>query len=336
VKPLIFGLAGTAIGLEERALFRAADPAGYILFKRNVADRTQLRALTDELRTLSGRDQLPILIDQEGGRVARLTAPEWPEFPSGGEFDALYDRAPMTAIQAARLNAEALGHTLAEVGVTVNCLPVLDTRYPETHAAIGDRALGSHPHRIAALAQAILDGMLKAGVLGVVKHMPGQGRATVDSHYDLPRVCADAEALERDILPFMLLKDAPIGMTGHVVFEAWDAEYPATLSRTVIRDIIRTRIGFGGLLLSDDIEMKALTGTSVTRALACLEAGCDIALHCSAVFSEMASLSEHCPDLGKESRARLDSAMATTSFSFDAARLKACLADRDSLMAACG
>ena len=182
MKPVIFGLSGLTLTDDEKRLFRDVEPAGYILFKRNIEDMAQVRALTDSLRTLHGCDTVPILIDQEGGRVARMRPPVWPDFPAGGAFDALYDIAPITAIEAARCNAEAIALSLNEVGINVDCLPVLDVRVPETHSAIGDRALGSEPLRVAALGRAILDGLALGGVIGVLKHMPGQGRASVDTH----------------------------------------------------------------------------------------------------------------------------------------------------------
>jgi len=220
MKPVIFGVSGLELTAGERDFFRDADPLGYILFKRNCGDRAQMRALTDSLRDLSGRADLPILIDQEGGRVARMQPPVWPAFPAGAAFDALYEKAPISAIEAARANGQALGLMLSEVGVTVDCAPLLDVRQPEVTDAIGDRALGGEPMRVAALGKAILEGLRLGGVVGVVKHMPGHGRALVDSHLELPRVKADAAALEVDIEPFTRLADAPMGMTAHLVFEA--------------------------------------------------------------------------------------------------------------------
>jgi beta-N-acetylhexosaminidase len=332
--PVIFGLSGTTISADERAFFQETDPAGYILFKRNIVDHAQVRALTADLRALSGREALPILIDQEGGRVARLQPPLWPEFPSGAQFGALYAAAPMTAIAAARANGEALGHVLADLGITVNCAPVLDLHFPETHDSIGDRSFGDDPSRVAALGQALLAGMQRGGVVGVIKHMPGQGRATVDSHHDLPRVFDKTQALEADIMPFKLLNKALIGMAGHVVFEAWDTERPASASPFVIQDIIRQRIKFEGLLLSDDIEMKALSGRSSDRALACLRAGCDIVLHCSGDLAAMIDIAQHVPDISDAARARLDAAMSTARPKFDAARLADAIYRRDQLFAA--
>lgn len=336
MKPVIFGLSGLALTDDEKRLFRDVDPAGYILFKRNIADRDQLRALTNALRELHGREDVLISIDQEGGRVARMRAPVWPEFPAGAVFDALYDIAPMTAIEAARSNAEAIALVLAEVGINVDCLPLLDVRVPETHAAIGDRALGSEPARVAALGRAMLDGLAAGGVIGVIKHMPGQGRAVVDSHHDLPHVQASEAELEMDLAPFYTLNSAPMGMTAHVVYDVWDAKRCATMSPIVIGDIIRRRIGFDGLLMSDDLDMKALTGDVPTRAADCVSAGCDIALNCWGRFKEMVAIAEKLPEITDASRLRLDRAMATAAPQFDAARLAEMLAKRDRLLAIAG
>ncbi|MFL9841423.1 glycoside hydrolase family 3 N-terminal domain-containing protein [Sphingomonas sp. ST-64] len=311
MKPVIFGLSGPVLTPDEAAFFREADPLGYILFGRNCVDRGQMRALTDSLRALSGRDDVPILIDQEGGRVARMAPPEWPAFPAGPAFDALYDVAPSSAIEAARANGQALALMLAEVGVNVNCAPLLDVRQPETTPAVGGRTFGSDPMRVAALGRAMLDGMARGGVVGVVKHMPGHGRGVVDSHYELPVVDADDAALERDIEPFRTLNNAPMGMTCHVVFTAWDAENPATLSPTVIRDVIRGRIGFDGLLMTDDIDMKALSGTAGDKAAQAIAAGCDVALDCWARMHEMEEIAGQLGDAPPETLARLDRAMAS-------------------------
>lgn len=333
MKPVIFGLSGERITDEERAFFRDVDPAGYILFKRNIADRTQLRALTDDLRDLSGRHDLAILIDQEGGRVSRMQPPEWPAFPPGGAFNALYDVAPMSAIEAARANAEAIALTLSEVGITVDCLPLLDVRVPETHNAIGDRAFGNEPLRVASLGRAVIDGLKAGGVVGIVKHMPGQGRALVDSHLELPAVSASADALAQDLAPFAALKNAPMGMTAHVVFEAWDAERCATMSPTVIQDVIRGQIGFTGLLMSDDLDMKALKGDVPQRAADCVAAGCDIALNCWGRFDEMVAIANLLPEITTDARARLDAAMATIRPVDHFDRIAALTEKRDALLA---
>ena len=288
--PAIFGLSGEVITADERALFASADPAGYILFKRNIASRDQVRALTDSLRDLSGRNDVPILIDQEGGRVARMRPPEWPPFPAGAAFDTLYDVAPASAMAAARANALALALVLAEVGINVNCAPVLDVRQAGTHDALGDRAMGHEPMRVAALGRAVLAGLRDGGVVGVIKHVPGLGRAIVDSHVELPVVDASEAELDQDIAPFAALADAPMAMTTHVLYSVWDKERPATQSPIVIDRIIRQRIGFDGLLMTDDLDMQALWGSAGERAVAALAAGCDIALQCNGVFSDMADV----------------------------------------------
>ncbi len=331
--PAIFGLSGLILTSDERALFKACEPAGYIIFKRNIEDREQLRALTDSLRNLHGRDDVAILIDQEGGRVTRMGPPQWPAFPAGGRFDALYQIAPMSAIEAARANAEAIALTLSEVGITVDCLPLLDVRVPETHDAIGDRALGSDPMQVAALGRATLDGLREGGVVGVVKHMPGQGRATVDSHHHLPRVTASAEELGSDFSAFARLKNAPMGMTGHIVLEAFDAERPATMSPIVIEEVIRGRIGFDGLLMSDDLDMKALDGNVPGRAATCVAAGCDLALNCWGRFDEMVAIAELLPEITARARERLDAAMATVSRVEAVDNIAALIAKRDALLA---
>lgn len=329
--PAIFGLSGLALTADERAFFADADPAGYILFKRNVDNLDQLRALTDSLRALSGNDRLPILIDQEGGRVARMGPPHWPVFPAAGAFDALYDIAPMSAIEAARANAEAIGLTLHEAGITVDCLPLLDVRVPGAHDAIGDRALGFDPLRVAALGDAVLKGLAAGGVVGVVKHMPGQGRAAVDSHMALPVVDADDAALEQDLAPFRKLAWAPMGMTAHVVYQAWDRDRCATLSPILIENIIRRRIGFDGLLMSDDLDMKALQGEVPDRAAGCIAAGCDLALNCWGRMDEMIGIANILPVITAAARERLDRAMQGLSTA-DPHRAEELIAKRDALL----
>lgn len=306
----IFSLSGPTISAAERGLFRDADPAGYILFARNCVDRAQLRALTDDLRALSGRDALPILIDQEGGRVARLKPPQWPAFPAGEAFAALYEKAPISAIEAARVNAVALGLMLAAVGINVDCLPLLDVRQPGADDIIGDRALGDEPMQVTALGRAQLDGLAAAGCVGVVKHIPGHGRAMADSHKELPIIDATDEELEIDLAPFRALKDAPMAMVAHVLYQAWDAERAASISPTIIAGIIRERIGFDGLLMTDDIGMEALTGTAAERARAAIDAGCDLALHCSGKLDEMAAIAAALPPLSQPGLERLERAMA--------------------------
>lgn len=332
MKPVIFGCEGPCLTDDERAFFKDAEPAGYILFARNVEDREQLRALTDSLREIAGRDDLPILIDQEGGRVARMKPPVWPEFPAWGVFDKLYDVAPMSAIEAARCNAHAIGLTLAEVGVTVDCLPLLDVRQPGASDVIGDRALGSEPMRVAALGRAVLDGLALAGIAGIMKHIPGHGRAMVDTHKDLPRVTASAGELESDIEPFAKLSNTRMAMTAHIVFEAWDPDRCATLSPIVIEKVIRERIGFDGLLFSDDLDMKALKGNRAELAAKVVEAGCDIALNCWARMDEMIATVERLPDIAEKSRKRLETAMEGIRPDSQAGDLQELIAKRDALL----
>lgn len=331
--PAIFGLSGLTLTDDERAFFRDCDPAGYILFGRNIENRDQLRRLTDELRSLDGREKLPILIDQEGGRVARMKQPEWPAFPSGAAFDALYERAPASAIEAARLNAMALAAMLAEVGITVDCLPLLDVRQPGASDVIGDRALGSEPMRVAALGRAILSGLQAGGVVGIVKHIPGHGRALLDTHEALPTVIASDRELQTDLAPFAALRDAAMAMTCHVIFAAWDPERPATLSPTVIDSVIRQRIGFHGLLMTDDLDMKALSGHVPSRAADAIAAGCDIALNCWAKMDDMVGIANRLDPISTVSRARLEGAMDRIAGTRDAGAFAALVDQRDALLA---
>ncbi|MDO9369302.1 MAG: beta-N-acetylhexosaminidase [Sphingopyxis sp.] len=331
--PAIFGLSGLTLTDDERAFFRDSDPAGYILFGRNIENREQVRRLTDELRDLDGRANLPILIDQEGGRVARMKAPEWPAFPSGAAFDALYERAPASAIEAARLNAMALAAMLSEVGITVDCLPLLDVRQPGASDVIGDRALGSEPMRVAALGRAILGGLQAGGVVGIVKHIPGHGRALLDTHEALPVVTALDRDLQTDLAPFAALRDAAMAMTCHVIFEAWDPDRPATLSPIIIDSVIRQRIGFHGLLMTDDLDMKALSGDVPSRAADAVAAGCDIALNCWGRMDDMIGIANALDPISTVSRARLEGAMDRIAGDGDE-RLFATLVDqRDALLA---
>ena len=311
--PAIFGLSGLTLSADERAFFRDADPAGYILFGRNVESRDQVRRLTDELRALHGRDRTFICIDQEGGRVARMKPPHWRAYPPGAVFDRLWDTAPASAIEAARANAHALGLDLAEAGISVDCLPLLDVRDPLGHDVIGDRAYGAEPLRVAALGRATIDGLALAGVAGVVKHMPGHGRAGADSHKALPTVTATAEELERDLAPFRTLNHASIAMTAHVLFTAWDADNPATLSPYVIGEVIRRQIGFDGLLLTDDLDMEALSGTVPERAARAIAAGCDIALNCWAKMDDMVGIAKALPTMSGKTAERLDYALSGTA-----------------------
>ncbi len=330
--PAIFGIAGSALSADERAFFQDADPAGYILFGRNIENRAQVRALTDALREIHGREHLFICIDQEGGRVARMKPPEWNSYPAGEAFDRLFDLAPASAIEAARANAEALGLDLAEAGVSVDCHPPLDLRFPGADAVIGDRAFGVDPMRVAALGRAVLAGLSRAGIAGCIKHIPGHGRATADSHKELPTVDVSAEELEQDIAPFRALADTPIGMTAHVRYTAWDSENPATLSPFVISEVIRGQIGFSGLLLSDDLDMEALSGTVPERAARAIAAGCDIALNCWAKMDDMVGIAEALPPMSDESLERLGRALAITGARATTADQQQLLALRDSLL----
>ena len=331
--PAIFAIAGATLSADERAFFAEADPVGYILFGRNCENKEQLRALTDELRAIHGRDRLIISIDQEGGRVRRMKPPVWIEHPPGGAYAALYDIAPISAIEAARTGAELLGRELAEVGITVDYHPPLDLPRLGAHDVIGDRALGTSPMQVAALGRAILDGLGRAGVVGCIKHMPGHGRSTTDTHKEMPTVTATAEELASDLEPFRTLSAAPLGMTGHLLFTAWDAANPATLSPTVIGDIIRGEIGFDGLLLTDDIDMEALSGSVPERSQRALSAGCDVVLNCWAKMDDMIGIAERCGSLPEAGQARLARVHAAMGEPADGAPMEELLAKRDALLA---
>ena len=308
--PVFLGLSGPVLTDAERGLIRDADPAGFCLFARNVADPAQLRALTDSLREFSGRADLPILVDQEGGRVARLRPPHWPDFPAAARFAALYDRAPISAIEAARGNGLLLALTLAEAGINVDAAPVLDLLHPGADAIVGDRSFGAEPMQVAALGGALLDGLAAGGVAGVIKHMPGHGRARADSHHALPVIDASPEVLAADLAPFRALAGrAPMAMTAHILYPAWDPDRPATLSPTIIADVIRGEIGFQGLLMSDDIAMAALSGPLADRATAALAAGCDIVLHCSGKAADNEAIAAALPPIGIAAAARLAGAI---------------------------
>lgn len=331
--PAIFGLAGESPSAVERAFFRDAEPAGFVLFDRNCRGKAQLRALTDELRALTGRSDVPILIDQEGGRVGRLSPPQWPEFPAQWRFAELYRKAPVSAIEAARVNAQAIAVTLAHVGINVDCLPLLDVRHERAHDVIGDRALGDEPMQVASLGRAVLDGLEAGGVCGVVKHMPGHGRASSDSHAELPVVEAKVDELAADLAPFAALGDAPMAMTAHILYPAWDAAHCATLSPTVIGEVIRGHIGFDGLLISDDIGMAALSGTPAERARAAVAAGCDVALHCSGAMAEMAAIAGTLRAMDEASVRRLEQAMERVAGKTSAQTYDELAAKREALLA---
>lgn len=331
--PAIFGLAGTQLSADERVFFAEADPVGYILFGRNCETKDQLRALTDSLRAIHGRDRLIVSIDQEGGRVRRLKPPVWIDHPPGAAYAALYDIAPISAIEAAEVGAELLGRELAEVGISVDFHPPLDLPQPGAHDVIGDRALGTDPMQVAALGRAILDGLSRAGVVGCIKHMPGHGRSTTDTHKEMPTVSASREELARDLEPFRALRKVPLGMTGHLLFTAWDMDNPATLSPTVIREVIRGAIGFDGLLLTDDIDMEALTGSVPERAERAIAAGCDVVLNCWGKMADMVGIAERVGSLtpeGQERLARVHEAMGPPTGTLSVDDL---LAKREALLA---
>ena len=334
--PAIFGLSGLELTDDERELFRSSDPLGFILFARNIDTPTQVLALTDALRELSGRADLPILVDQEGGRVARLGPPHWRGWPPAREFADAFARDPERARAAALCNYQALALDLVALGITVDCAPVLDVPVPGAHDIIGDRAFGEDPATIATLGAALLEGFSRVGVVGVIKHIPGHGRSRADSHEALPRVSAPAQELQRDLQPFRALADAPMAMTAHIVYEAWDEQHCATLSPRIISDVIRGDIGFDGLLMSDDLDMKALAGPVPQRGAAALQAGCDVALNCWGRIDDMRGLAEGLPAAAADGLRRLASAMSIAAAAPElrdiAAQQQELLARRDALL----
>ena len=303
---VIYGCEGPTLTEWERGFFADADPLGFILFARNCVDQEQLRALVTALRATVERDDVPVLIDQEGGRVTRLKPPAWRAAPAAGVFDELARRDLASGCEAAEVNARLLAIELRALGIDVDCLPLLDLRLPEGHGIIGDRSLGSDPEQVIALGRAVMKGLATAGVIPVIKHMPGHGRARVDTHEELPRVDAPLEVLrDSDFRPFQALAEAPWGMTAHIVFTAIDPAGPATTSPKVISEIIRGEIGFDGLLLTDDLSMKALSGGLGERAGAALAAGCDVALHCNGERAEMEAVAAAVSPLTPAAEARL-------------------------------
>ena len=307
----IYGCAGRALDADERAFFRAADPLGFILFARNCVDPGQLGALVASFRDAVGRADAPVLIDQEGGRVARLGPPHWRRPPAAARFAALARRDIEAAERAAWLNARLIAAELRALGITVDCTPVLDVPAPDGHEIIGDRAYGAEPGQIARLGRAVIDGLLAGGVAPVVKHIPGHGRARADSHHALPVVKASADELGAvDFAPFAACADAPFAMTAHVTYAALDASAPATFSNIVIGETIRNTIGFTGVLMSDDLSMGALDGAVGSRATRALEAGCDLVLHCNADAGEMAEIAPVVPRLDGAPAERVARALA--------------------------
>jgi beta-N-acetylhexosaminidase len=292
-RAVIFGCAGLRLSGEERRFFARCDPLGFVLFARNVEAPGQIRSLVAELREAVGRKDAPVVIDQEGGRVQRLRPPYWRAAPPAARFGelALADRDG--ALEAVSLNGRLIGAELAQLGIDTVCAPVLDLRHPGAHEVIGDRSFASDPDIVAALGRAACEGFRESGVAPIIKHMPGHGRAKVDSHRALPVVDASLAELEAtDFRPFRALAEEPLGMTGHLVLQAVDPENPATTSPRVIAEVIRGRIGFQGVLMTDDLSMGALRGSIGRRALAALEAGCDIALHCNGRMEEMLEVAD--------------------------------------------
>jgi beta-N-acetylhexosaminidase len=311
IKAFICGVSGLTLSDEERAFLRAEKPWGFILFRRNARDRAQVAALITEMRSAVGRPDAPVLMDQEGGRVQRLRPPEWPAYPPGAVFGRLFGQSKEQGLRAAWLSARLIAGDLSELGITVNCLPLADVPIAGADDVIGDRAYGNDPGTVAALARAVADGLEAGGVLPVLKHIPGHGRATADSHEMLPVVDTPAVELERsDFAAFRPLKGLPMAMTAHVVFSALDRAQPATTSATIIADVIRGSIGFQGLLMSDDLSMNALQGTLGERARASIAAGCDMILHCNGKPEEMRQVAENSPPLEGAALARADAALA--------------------------
>ena len=306
----IYGCLGLTLTEAEKQFFRESDPWGFIIFARNIDDPDQVRALTSELRATVGRNA-PILIDQEGGRVARLRPPHWRAYPPGRRYGEVYATSQSDGLTAARLGAQLIALELRDVGVDVDCLPVLDVPVAGAHDVIGDRAYGETPETVSALGKAAMEGALVGGVLPIIKHIPGHGRAGVDSHEKLPIVDTDRATLSAtDFAPFATLADAPLAMTAHVIYSAIDGANPATTSPTVISEIIRDEIGFSGALMSDDLSMKALGGSFEVRTKASLDAGCDLVLHCNGDMSEMEAVAKEARALIGTSLVRADRALA--------------------------
>ena len=311
-RAFITGVSGTELTAAEREFIRAERPWGFILFKRNVEAPAQVAALVEELRAAAGAADAPVLIDQEGGRVQRLGPPHWPVYPPGAIFSTLYDADSVLGLTAARLSARLIASDLADLGITVDCLPLADVPVPGADAVIGNRAYGTEPGKVAAIARAVTEGLEQGGVLPVLKHIPGHGRATADTHFKLPTVDAPRDELDRtDFAAFKPLADLPMAMTAHVVFSAVDPAHPATTSATMIAQVIRGVIGFQGLLMSDDVSMNALSGNIAERTRAIFAAGCDMALHCNGNIEEMREVAGQTPELSGTALARAKAALAS-------------------------
>ena len=313
IRAFISGCAGLELSPVERNFFAETQPWGLILFKRNVDSPAQVKALTAAFRAAVGREDAPVLIDQEGGRVQRMGPPHWPAYAAAAAFNALPSNDIFHKRELVRLSARLMAHDLREVGITVDCLPVLDVPIPGSSNVIGNRAYAQDPETVAVLGRAAAEGMMAGGVLPVMKHIPGHGRAFADSHLELPVVQTEAEALfAHDFKPFLINADLPAAMTAHVVYTAFDAKNPGTVSRKVIQTHIRGTIGFDGLLISDDLSMKALRGTFQQKAKRALRAGCDVVLHCNGIMDEMRAVAEATPLLSKDAVRRIKNAMAAT------------------------
>ncbi len=311
VNASILGCSGPTLSREEIAFFRDVKPWGFILFARNVESPDQVRALVDALRDTVSRPDAPVLIDQEGGRVARLKPPHWRLYPPGRAYGELVANDPLMAREITRLGGRLLAHDLAALGINVDCVPVLDVPDPRGHEIIGDRAYGQTPEQVALLGRAAAEGLIAGGVLPVIKHIPGHGRAMADSHLELPVVDASCEELDaRDFAPFKALSDMPMAMTAHVIYSAIDPKRPATTSKKAVRKVIRGAIGFDGLLMSDDLSMKALSGDFAERARAALAAGCDVVLHCNGDMAEMKAVVAGTGSLKGRAKRRAESALA--------------------------
>jgi beta-N-acetylhexosaminidase len=311
-KAFIIGLSGPKLTDAERDFIRAEEPWGFILFRRNIETPAQVAALTAEARHVLGEPDAPILVDQEGGRVQRFRPPHWPLYPAGAAFGQLHDIDPASGLRAARLSARLIADDLTQVGVNVDCLPLADVPIPGANDVIGDRAYGAEPMKVAAIARAVTEGLEQGGILPILKHIPGHGRAMADSHLSLPRVDTAKNELERiDFAAFKPLADLPMAMTAHVVFSAIDPAHPATTSATMIERVIRGLIGFQGLLMSDDVGMHALAGSFAERTRALLAAGCDMVLHCSGVMDEMREIARETPELSGKPLARAKAALAS-------------------------
>ena len=308
---VILGCLGPVLTVEETAFFRDVRPWGFVLFKRNIETPDQVRALTAALRETVDDPNTPILIDQEGGRVQRLGPPHWRRYPPGRAYGAIATNDPLVRREITRLGARLLAHDLSAVGINVDCVPVLDVPVPGAHDIIGDRAYGETVAEVATLGRAAAEGLIAGGVLPIIKHMPGHGRSMADSHENLPVVEASLAELEAvDFEPFRILSDMPMAMSAHVVYTAVDPLNPATTSRKVIRQVIRGSIGFDGLLMTDDLSMKALDGDFETRARKALAAGCDMILHCNGRIDEMQAVVAGAKTLAGKAKRRADAALA--------------------------